>query len=180
VCSTSVISLIGQCTGCSICSWSPIQMIRSTKTRLSSSSPIGKMEFSFHLFFVFHFVGRKMNVADPGSLSRNRIFFHPGSASKNKSILTQKLFLSSRKYYQGCSSGSRSRILDPDSDFLPIPDPDVGGMDPRTGSTPKCHNVTGPQHCLYFMQAAVRAERAEGDEGRQPQRHLLRALCQIE
>jgi hypothetical protein len=32
------------------------------------------------------FVG---NVADPGCLSRIRIFFHPGSASKNLSIFTQ-------------------------------------------------------------------------------------------
>ncbi len=31
-------------------------------------------------------------------------FFHPGSASKNLSILPEKLFLSSRKYDPGCSS----------------------------------------------------------------------------
>ncbi len=41
------------------------------------------------------------SVADPGCLSRIRIFFHPGSAWQNLSILTQKIFtvLSSRKCY---------------------------------------------------------------------------------
>jgi hypothetical protein len=56
----------------------------------------------------------KTSVADPGRLfgSRIRIFSipDPGSASKNLSILTQKIvFLSSRKYDPGCSS--RIRIL---------------------------------------------------------------------
>ncbi len=60
------------------------------------------------------------SVADPGCLSRIRLFpiqnpgsefFHPGSASKNLSILTQKWFLSSRKYNPGCSSR------------IPYPDP---------------------------------------------------------
>jgi hypothetical protein len=32
---------------------------------------------------------------------------------------------------------SRIQIQDPDPD--PNPDPVVSGMDPRTGSTPKCH-----------------------------------------
>ena len=55
----------------------------------------------------------------------------PGSASKNLSILTQKWFLSSRKYDLGCSS----RITDPDADFLPIPDPGVKkAPDPGSGS----------------------------------------------
>jgi hypothetical protein len=49
--------------------------------------------------------------------------FHPGSASKNLSILTPKLFLSSRKYDPGCSS--QIRIPDPDTDILSIPDPGV-------------------------------------------------------
>ena len=65
------------------------------------------------------------SVADPGCLSRIRIFSIPdpgsrvkkipgsGSASKNLSILTQKMFLSwvvsSGKYDPGCSS--RIRIL---------------------------------------------------------------------
>jgi len=77
----------------------------------------------------------------PGS--RIRLFsilgpncLHPGSASKNLSILTQKKpikwFLSSRKYDPGCSPGSRirmltfypSRIPDPGSERHRIPDPD--------------------------------------------------------
>jgi hypothetical protein len=77
---------------------------------------------------------------DPGCLSRipDPTFSHPrsrirtfsipdpGSASKNLSI-----FLSSRKYDSGCSS----RILDPDADFLPIPDPGVKkAPDPGSGS----------------------------------------------
>jgi hypothetical protein len=78
------------------------------------------------------------SVADPGCLSRIRLFpipdpncLHPGSrirtvsipepgsSSKNLSILTpkkaKKWFLSSKKYDLGYSS----RILDPDADFLP-------------------------------------------------------------
>jgi hypothetical protein len=46
-------------------------------------------------------------------------FFHPGSTSKNLSILTQKLF------------------SDPDPDFLPIPDPGSSvkkALDPGSGS----------------------------------------------
>ncbi len=81
------------------------------------------------------------SVADPGCLSRIRLFSipdpgselspsripDPGSSSKNLSILTpknaKKWFLSSKKYDPGCSS----RIPDPDADFLPsrIPDPGV-------------------------------------------------------
>jgi hypothetical protein len=78
----------------------------------------------------------KIIVADPGSFSRipdhgsysgSRIQGQNipdpagyGSASKNLSILTQKLFLSSRKYDPGCSS--RIRVL-----ILPIPDPGSRG-----------------------------------------------------
>jgi hypothetical protein len=67
-----------------------------------------------------------LSIPDPNCL-------HPGSSSKNLSILTpkkqKKWFLSSKKYVPGCSS----RIPDPDADFLPsriqgskrhpIPDP---------------------------------------------------------
>jgi hypothetical protein len=63
-------------------------------------------------------------------------FFHPGSrvkkipgsvsASSNLSILTKKLFLSSRKYDPKYSS--RIGIPDPDLDFLPIPDPGSRGQ----------------------------------------------------
>ncbi len=71
------------------------------------------------------------SVADPRCLSQGprSEFCRPGSrvkknsgsgsASKNLSILTQKLFLSSRKNDSGCSS----RIPDPDPYVLPIPDP---------------------------------------------------------
>ncbi len=61
-----------------------------------------KMEV-FIFFFVF------TSVADPGCLIPDPNFFHPGTSSKNLCILTQKLFLSSRKYDPGCSS--RIRIL---------------------------------------------------------------------
>jgi len=69
------------------------------------------------------------SVADPEWLSRipDRNFFHPGSASKNLSILTQKLFLSSRKYDPGCSSRIRILIFYPSRIQGPkrhrIPDP---------------------------------------------------------
>jgi hypothetical protein len=61
------------------------------------------------------------SVVDPGCLSRFRIFFYPGSASKKLSILIKKICSSSRKYDPGCSS--RIWIPDPEPDFLPIPDP---------------------------------------------------------
>jgi hypothetical protein len=50
-----------------------------------------------------------ISVADPGCLSRIPNFFHPESASKHLSILTQKnLFLSSRKYDPIAHPGSGS------------------------------------------------------------------------
>jgi hypothetical protein len=64
-------------------------------------------------------------IPDPNCL-------HPGSASKDLSILTQKKwFLSSRNYDLVCSS----RIPDPDADFLPVPDPGVKkAPDPGCGA----------------------------------------------
>jgi hypothetical protein len=62
-----------------------------------------------------------------GSYLLALLTFQPGSASKNVSILTQKIvsnFLSSLKYHLGCSS--RTRI--PDPDFLSIPDPGSRGQ----------------------------------------------------
>ncbi len=60
-------------------------------------------------------------IPDPNCL-------HPGSSSKNLSILTpkktKKWFLNSTKYDPGWSS----RISDPDADFLPIPDPGSRGQ----------------------------------------------------
>jgi hypothetical protein len=47
------------------------------------------------------------------------IFFHPGSTSKNLSILTQKLIFKLSEIW------SAWFIPDPDPDFLPIPDPEV-------------------------------------------------------
>jgi hypothetical protein len=89
-----------------------------------------------------------VSVADPGCLSRIRLFsipdpncLHPGSASKNLSILTpKKWFLSSRKYDLGCSSGSRIRMLT----FCPsrIPDPGVKkAPDPGSATLPSLHVV---------------------------------------
>jgi hypothetical protein len=91
---------------------------------------------------------KKSSVADPGCLSDpGSDFFpsqipdpnclHPRSASKNLSILTpKKWFLSSRKYYPGCSF----QILDPDADFLSIPDP--GSMGQKgTGSRIRIRNT---------------------------------------
>jgi hypothetical protein len=56
------------------------------------------------------------SVSDPGCLSRIRIFsipdpnfFHPGSESRNLSIVAQKIVSKLRKYDPGCSS--RIRIL---------------------------------------------------------------------
>ncbi len=65
------------------------------------------------------------------SIQNNPNFFPPGSASKNLSILTQKRFLSSRKYNPGFSS--RIQILT----FYPsrIPNPGVKkAPDPGSGS----------------------------------------------
>ncbi len=59
----------------------------------------------------------------------DQYFFHPRSASKNLTILTQKWFLRPQKYddYPG------SWIQYPDPDFLPIPDPGVKkAPDPRS------------------------------------------------
>ena len=93
-------------------------------------------------------------MADPGCLSRIRLFLHPGSrirtvsipdpgsSSKNLNILTpkkaKKWFLSSKKYDLGCSS----RIPDPDADFLPsrIPDPEVKKA-PNPGSRIRIRNT---------------------------------------
>ncbi len=66
--------------------------------------------------------GSNFSTPDPGSWS----------ASSNFSILTQNLFLSSRKY----DPGSSSRIPDPDLDFLPIPDPGSRILDPGVKKAP--------------------------------------------
>ena len=56
-------------------------------------------------------------------------FFHPGSASTNLSILTQKMVSKIQEIWSGLF------IPDPDPDFLPIPDPRVKkAPDPGSGS----------------------------------------------
>jgi hypothetical protein len=72
------------------------------------------------------------SIPDPNCL-------HPGSASKNFSVLTQKKwFLSSRKYDPGCLSW----VPDPDADFYPsrIPDPGVKKA-PDPGSRIRIRNT---------------------------------------
>ncbi len=49
-----------------------------------------------------------------------------GQSGEFKYCNPKKWFLSSQKYDPGFSS--RIRILDPDPDFLPIPDPDLGSQ----------------------------------------------------
>jgi hypothetical protein len=88
--------------------------------------------------------GFGMFIPDPA-------FFHPGSASKNLSILTQKSGLNSRKYYMGCSSW----IPDPDADFLPIPDPGVK-RPPDPGTEGQCciygSWIRDEQPVSYFLE----------------------------
>jgi hypothetical protein len=88
------------------------------------------------------------SAAYPGFFfgSRIRIFsiqdpnlLHPGSRIRIKEIkysYPKKWFLSTQKYDPGCLS--RIRILDPDRDFLPIPDSGSKGQkkapDPGSGS----------------------------------------------
>ncbi len=93
--------------------------------------------------------------------SRIQICFipDPGSASKNLSILTQKLFLSSRKYDSDCSS--RIRIPDTDPNFLPIPNPGSRDkkrhrLEPGSGSAtlPECY-LTFFSSSTYLLTSAV-------------------------
>jgi hypothetical protein len=72
--------------------------------------------------------GQVSSVADPGCLSRIRLF--PSRILINEfKYYPKKWFLSSRKYDPGCSSWI------PDADFLPIPDPGVKkAPDPGSGS----------------------------------------------
>jgi hypothetical protein len=86
------------------------------------------------------------NFFHPGSRILDPNFFHPGSRIQIFSIpdpgsrmrikefqyLNQeKRFLSSQKYDPGFPS--RMTILDPDPDFLPIPDPDSVSQIPNPG-----------------------------------------------
>ncbi len=66
-----------------------------------------------------------MFIPDPNFFHSRSEFFHPGSWIRIKeSILTQKLVVSKLSEFD---PGWSSRILipDPDTDFLPIPDPGV-------------------------------------------------------
>ncbi len=88
-------------------------------------------------YIVLSFSSAVFRIPDP-------TFFHPGSASKNLSILTKKKwFLSSRKYDPGYSS----RILDPVADFLPILDPRSRGQK-GTGSRIRIRNTARQRHRL--------------------------------
>jgi hypothetical protein len=101
-----------------------------------------------------------VSVADPGCLSRIRLFsipdpncLHPGSSSKNLCILTpkkaKKWFLSSKKYDPGCSSGSRIRML---TFFHPesrIPNPGVKNA-PNLGSRIRIRNTDFYKKSLFL------------------------------
>ncbi len=113
--------------------------------------------FTLRYYFVNIPTLKTFSVADPGCLSLIQLFpipdpncLHPGSASKNLSILTpkkpKKWFISSRKHYPGCSS----RIPDPDADFLPIPDPGSRGQK-GIGS-----GITDPDPMLSTIPAAFK------------------------
>jgi hypothetical protein len=92
----------------------------------------------------------KSSIADPGCLSRIRLFsipdpgsqiriFPSGSRIRIKELKyfnQKKWFLCSRKYDTGCSS----RIPDPDPYFLPIPDPEVKKA-PDPGSQIRIRNT---------------------------------------
>jgi hypothetical protein len=89
-----------------------------------------------------------VSVADPGCLSRIRIFsisdpnfFYPGSAPKNLSILNPKIVSKLSRIW------SWLFIPDPDPYFFPIPDPGV-----------KRHRIPDsyPQHCGYFVKVCIR------------------------
>ncbi len=103
------------------------------------------------------------SVADPGCLSKIRIFFildqnfshpDPGFASKNLRILTQKIVCKLSEIWSGLF------IPDPDPDFLPIPNPGSGWS--------KRHRIPDPdpQHwsCLmgFEMLSGVRFPGREG------------------
>ncbi len=117
------------------CWWT---MIR-TRSRWTASCGTFRWELpasDFQLFTVYYV---RSSVADPGCLSRIRFFFHPGSRirlfsipdpNQKFSILTKKLFLSSRRYHLGSRSGSwffthpGSRVQDPG--VRKTPDPGSG------------------------------------------------------
>ncbi len=96
----------------------PIDKIR---TQLHENSKRYK-RYNFLIFLtvcntVFNFLFIIYSVADPGRLSRIRIFSSPipgqkDSGSRIKEFLTQKLFLISRKYDPECSSWNRIRNTD--------------------------------------------------------------------
>jgi hypothetical protein len=85
---------------------------------------------------------RLFSIPDPNCL-------HPGSSSRNLSILTpkkpKKWFLISKKYDPGCSS----RITDPDADFLSIPDPDPGSRGLK-GTQSRIRIPNTGFRCIFF------------------------------
>ncbi len=101
--------------------------------------------------------GSGMFIPDPS-------FFHPGSASRNLSILTQKKVSKLSEIWSGLF------IPDPDPDFLPIPDPGVKKAPEADTdnnvliSTYSWHGegvwVAGPPWCPPACWAGAGAERA--------------------
>ncbi len=97
--------------------------------------------------YPWHFL--PISVADPGCLSQILIFyipdpnfFHPGSASKNLSILIQE-----KNGSKLSEIWSGWLIPDPDPDFLPIPDPGLRGQK-ATGSRIRIRNTAA--HFNFF------------------------------
>ncbi len=94
---------------------------------------------------------RVETIPDSGSISR--------SASKNLSVLTKKLFLSSRKYDPGCSSRIRilifspSQIPDPGIKKARIPDPDTQQWLPYWSALAR----------IYFRYPAIDADQHNTD-----------------
>ncbi len=112
----------------------------------------GYIQGKYEIFLVKNRIGTFNS--DPGSeFFPSRIpdpnIFPPGSASNNLSILTQKMFLSSRKYDLGWSF--QIRIPNSDPEFLPIPDPGVKKAPvPGSGSaTLLVWSVLGPEKSKF-------------------------------
>ncbi len=103
--------------------------------------------------------GSGMFIPDPTFSIPDPNCLHPGSASKNLSILApkkpKKWFLSSRKYDPGCSS----RIPNPDADFLLIPDPGSRGQKGTRSRIPDPQHCSSP--CFFFFSWLDRSSQSK-------------------